>query len=435
MAPHHSKLSTTNGMETPRQDVLLPLVPLPPKELDNTTSVVYPLYSNPNDTDSTTYKVTIRKLDGTEDVRTMIKWSKDVNKVLKGLAITADTQYDQACTVTLSMMDNRAATIFEHRLHRALENKMNERAQEAYDTNTGTDAEKTAAKQAILNAGVNHNDNKLLVHVRHCLNQTLTALMPKKVLARCKRHLRRHCRKPRDMKIREYSHLVQMMSWMEFTHLPPWQPNQNLSEDEILDIVLFGIPKSWEREMDRQGFDPLNAEFAQVIAKLEDIESAEGFDAEATKVTPTKTNKKKPSNGNKNNQSPNESGQGNGKKHCLYHGWGSHTSDECEKLKQQVKKLKSDGNSNNDKKFGGNNKKGDGKGKGKGSDNFANSMDKIVQKAVKNAMKNNKRKSRDDDSEGSLAAIERLIDEDDLTNITSDQIEKMIITEEGEITF
>ena len=99
------------------------------------------------------------------------------------------------------------------------------------------------------------------------------------------------------------------------------------------------------------------------------------------------------------------------------------------------KKLKTDGNSNNDKKFGGNNKKGDGKGKGKGSDNFANSMDKIVQKAVKNAMKNNKRKSRDDDSEGSLAAIERLIDEDDLTNITSDQIEKMIITEEGEITF
>ena len=121
---------------------------------------------------------------------------------------------------------------------------------------------------------------------------------------------------------------------------------------------------------------------------------------------------------------------------CTYHGWGGHTTDECETLKQQVKKLKTDkATSTNNKKFGGNNKKGDGKGKGKGSDGFANSMNKIVQNAVKSAMKDDKRKSRDDDSEGSLAAIERLIDEDDLTNITSDQIEKMIITEEGEIKF
>ena len=438
MAPNHSKLSSTNGMETPRQDVLLPLVPLPPKELDSTTSVVYPLYSDPTNNRSQTYKVTVRKLDGTEDVRTMINWSKDVNKVLTGLGITGDNNYAQAKTVTLSMMTGRVATIYEYRLQHSAELRMGTRAAEAYANDGGDDAAKARAKQAVIDAGWNVADNLRLAHIRHSLNETLTALMPKKVLARCKRHLRRHCRKPRDMKIREYSHLVSMMSWMEFTHLPPWQPNQNLSEEEVMDIILFGIPKSWEKEMERQGFDPLVHTMAQVIGKLEDIESAEGFDAEATKVTPanTKTNKKKPSNGNKNSQTSNESGNGNGKKHCLFHGWGGHTSDECEKLKQQVKKLKTDnGNSNNDKKFGGNNKKGDGKGKGKGSDNFANSMDKIVQKAVKNAMKSNKRKSRDDDSEGSLAAIERLIDEDDLTNITSDQIEKMIITEDGEITF
>ena len=84
MAPAHSK--TSNGMETPRTDVLLPLVPLPPKELDHTTSVVYPLYSNPADTTSTKYKVTVRRLNGSEDVRTMILWSKDVNKVVNGLS-------------------------------------------------------------------------------------------------------------------------------------------------------------------------------------------------------------------------------------------------------------------------------------------------------------------------------------------------------------
>jgi len=32
---------------------------------------------------------------------------------------------------------------------------------------------------------------------------------------------------------------------------------QCLSDDEIVDILLFGTPKSWQQEMDRQGFDPL----------------------------------------------------------------------------------------------------------------------------------------------------------------------------------
>ena len=67
------------------------------------------------------------------------------------------------------------------------------------------------------------------------------------------------------------------MNSQEFTHLPPWKANQQLPDEEILDIILFGIPKSWEKEMDRQGFDPLDQSLANVVAKLEDIESAEVF--------------------------------------------------------------------------------------------------------------------------------------------------------------
>ena len=114
MAPAHSKTSN-NGMETPRTDVLLPLVPLPPMEMDSTTSVVYPLYSNPADTNSTKYKVTVRRLNGSEDVRTMILWSKDVNKVINGLAITANNQHAQAVTVCESVMDGRVTALFTYR--------------------------------------------------------------------------------------------------------------------------------------------------------------------------------------------------------------------------------------------------------------------------------------------------------------------------------
>ena len=431
MAPAQSKTSN-NGMETPRTDVLLPLVPLPPTELDTTTSVIYPLYSNPADTTSTTYKVTVRRLNGSEDVRTMIQWSKDVNKVVNGLAITADNQYTQAVTVCESMMDGRVSAIFAYRCKRYKELRMARRAQEAYDSDGGNEAAKQAAKDAIIAQGWEHADNNQLGHIRLALNDTLASLMPKKILARCKRHLRRHCRKPRDMKIREYCHLVSMMNSQEFTHLPPWGRNQELPDDEILDIIIFGIPKSWEKEMERQGFDPMAQTLPDVIAKLEDIESAEGFDAEATKVTNTKTTKKKspakPSN---------ESNQGNNKKHCLYHGWGGHTTDECDKLKQQVKKLKADNNNNNSsngkkdantKKSGGDWKKKAEQAKKEG-DGFAMTMNKIVQKAVKSAIKSNKRRSRDDSSEGSLAAFDKM----EVEGFDYDQMENLVISEDGEI--
>ena len=52
--------------------------------------------------------------------------------------------------------------------------------------------------------------------------------------------------------------LVNNMNQEEFPRLPPFDPNQYLHDDEILDIVLFGTPKSWEREMDKQGFDPFS---------------------------------------------------------------------------------------------------------------------------------------------------------------------------------
>ena len=111
-------------METPRTDVLLPLVPLPQKELDSTTSVVYPLCSNPADTNSTRYKVTVRRLNGSEDVCTMIHWSKDVNKIINGLAISNDNQYAQAVTVCESMMDGRVSALFTYRCRRYKEARM-----------------------------------------------------------------------------------------------------------------------------------------------------------------------------------------------------------------------------------------------------------------------------------------------------------------------
>jgi len=61
-----------------------------------------------------------------------------------------------------------------------------------------------------------------------------------------------------------------------------------LSEDEIIDILLFGAPKSWQREMDRQGFDPLAVAPAETAAFMERIEMSEDFDGDK-KVAKAKT--------------------------------------------------------------------------------------------------------------------------------------------------
>jgi len=59
----------------------------------------------------------------------------------------------------------------------------------------------------------------------------------------------------------------------EITRCPPaFDDAQKLINDEIVDILLFSVPQSWQQEMDRQGFDPLNNAPDQVIDFVEQIE-------------------------------------------------------------------------------------------------------------------------------------------------------------------
>jgi len=69
-----------------------------------------------------------------------------------------------------------------------------------------------------------------------------------------------------------------------------------LSADEIINILLFGAPTSWQRKMDCQGFDPLAktvteaAEFVERIKMLEDFDG----DRKVAAVRRKATTKRKP---------------------------------------------------------------------------------------------------------------------------------------------
>ena len=118
-------------------------------------------------------------------------------------------------------------------------------------------------------------------------------MLPAKALQKVKNYLRRHCRKPHDMKVRSYYQHLLRINREELKLLPPFKSENRLSPEELTDIVLFGTPKSWQREMDRQGFDPMEKEITAVIDFLEQIETSEEGD-EAKEQKHSHSSKKKP---------------------------------------------------------------------------------------------------------------------------------------------
>jgi len=94
--------------------------------------------------------------------------------------------------------------------------------------------------------------------VKDSLNKVVKNLLPNKTLQRVKQCLRCEARKPVDMGVKQCIMHVCRIDTKEIARCPPaFDDTQCLTPNEIIDILLFGTPKSWQRKMDRQGFDPL----------------------------------------------------------------------------------------------------------------------------------------------------------------------------------
>ena len=102
--------------------------------------------------------------------------------------------------------------------------------------------------------------------------------------------MRRHCRKPTEMKTRVFVNHLTRINYQKIVHLPPrFNGTQSLPEDELVDIVVNSIPRKWVREMDRLDFDPSEKSMLEVIAFCECQEAAEEHDAaDDTKTVPKK---------------------------------------------------------------------------------------------------------------------------------------------------
>jgi hypothetical protein len=412
--------------QRPKTKPLLPLLPEPVEELKKNQMVTLELYSDPaNKATSPKYKFTMQLIHGTEDVRTLIQWITNILTVLQGMDITTAVNTRQ---MVEQLTRSTARSIFKQ----AWEKNGNEAKALAIANAiaAGDGPAEAAARAAALETFM--TADLILMSLR----AVITGCTPQKVLQRVKRYMRREMRKPPEMKIRQYLvHLVRMND-EEVPSLPPFGPNQGLSLDELVDIILYAVPKSWIKEMDRQGFDPMVKTPMEVVNFLEQIETSEDFDSDKQKqVVPNNNkNKGKPQKQGSNNNNAN----GNGGKYCMLHGKGNHSTEECRNMQAQAKRMKTNGGESKSTTGGGSKNKTWSRKSENNKSVTKKEINSLVKKAAKKAAQkeinalNKKRKSDDSDSEEEMNNIEEGIVDIDLNDFDANDLERVL--DDDEIT-
>ena len=388
---------------------LLPLVPDPSLfQIEKGKSMEFMLRTDPADQDCAKFKMSARILHGDESIRAVILWKRDLIQVEEGLNATT---YDEKCRIARTLMRGTALGLFE--------NKLTSLKTEAYDTAMANAAD-AAARNAVAAQGINHYVD--VAHHDPAIRWVMENVMPHHCLAKIKRFLRRECRKPTDMKVKTFYHHLISINNDELEELPPFNPNQVLTADELLDIILFAVPKSWLRELDRQGKDPYTMTVQEVVDFLEQIEASEDFEGErVTKEVADSKPAAKKKNGNGNNK--NNSG---GQKYCMLHGKGSHTTEDCRTVKAQVKKTKLEVN-NGEKSYASKNKTWKKKAYDdkKKSQKELNVMTKKFLKLKKevNSLNKKRKSDSDDDSDAmELHAIEKELNALDMNDFSIEDL-------------
>jgi hypothetical protein len=374
----------------------LPLEPNEDVEANEMKLAKFKLRTDPSKTDSTVYSFTLVKLDGSETLRMGLDFYVKSQKVMVGLDIT---DIDKQLTMYRELMTGQALQQFnkgvdEYSKVMWAKEREDERKRQvaanasAADTTAAVNAvPKPAPTQATIAAG---------------LGSLIRHMAPHKALAKQKRWLRRFCRKPADMPIRVFTNHVTRINDDELPILPPFGgSSQKLSGDEVIDIVLNGIPRSWMREMDKQGFDPVEHTLTDVIHFCERMEATEDFDPARDGGKTKSKDGKVPRKDSSAKKSKSEGG-----KYCLLHGNnGSHNTDDCMVLKNQAKALR---NNDGDRKPAYKNKTWK-----RDADKSTNSSKKELAAFVRKQARKElyafakKRKASEDDDDKSVNAMEQ----------------------------
>lgn len=335
------KVSQTSA-NTGKKPFVPPPIPLARpaiKELKKQEYLTMKLRSDPADANSQTYDLTIQFFR-TGAPEEWLLFQRDLNRVLTGQNITTGPQ---------------KFTMIRRLI--------------------------TGDTLAVFNNAAQEHGNETNATFLQCLQDVTTHIFPQRALSFQKRYMRRYMRKPKDMTTREFAARISELN-QYLKQFPPFEDNQEIDEEEIIDIIEFGIPHSWQKHMVLQGFDPLENTLAELVAFCERHEFTEGNLENNDKAR----NKEKHSNDLDKKPAARAAiskGQNKNGKFCALHKTHGHSTDECKVVKAQIEEMQSKWD------------KGQSNKKASSKDTKATVMS-LVEKSVKASMKkllhNNKKR-------------------------------------------
>jgi hypothetical protein len=269
-------LPKNNGFSKKKhyEEPVLPLEESEATETDQTKLARFKLRTELGNPDGPTYDFHMAKINGSESVRKAIRFLSDCQKVFIGLDVT---NVDTAARIYRELLEGEALNRFNGAVATELERltaTARQQAAQRVRTAGGTDIEIQDAHDAVAMLPATMDI------LKDGIRAVITHMAPSKALTRQKRWMRRFCRKPAGMSIRTFANHITRINNDELPMLPPFGPrrDQVLSQDELIDVVLNGIPRSWMKEMDKQGFDPVEKDLQEVIDFCERMENAEDFE-------------------------------------------------------------------------------------------------------------------------------------------------------------
>ena len=287
------KVSIKSALKTPSRRQIVPVIPLIRPEAKSSLGkgdyTVIKCKTTPNAANSATYDLPIPyfRSGSTEE---FLKWKRNVDRALTGQGITdGPGKYN----LTRKLLDGDALMVFNVKT-----------TQIGSETNT---------------------------HYEEVMRALAEHVFPIKALQTQKRFMRRFLRKPRDMKARDFVSRVCEINEM-LNQFPGANGDGSLPQDELLDLMEFGMPSSWQRQMIMHDFDPMDKSIPEFINMCERIEMTE---PEAKKVLID--NETIPKKKRKSNSGSILNTKG---KYCMLHGECGHSTDECRTMQRQSNALK-----------------------------------------------------------------------------------------------
>jgi hypothetical protein len=235
-----------------------------------------------------------------------------------------------------------------------------------------------------------------MVNFQTVLNELTTHVFPQRALQQQKRYMRRWMRKPKTMQIRDFvTRVVELNDYLP--KFPPFGADQKLQDDELMDILEYAVPLTWQRTMFLHNFDPVSHTPTEFVSFCERLEYAEP--QEMKSQTDLKGSHKGQISGARSSVRGHSSTQNrtnnkrkfsdhNKDKWCEYHQVSGHDTGECKVILAQAKRMRQTWEASSEKQGNYKNKtwKKNDNNNDKKKDSFA--LKKIIENSIKEALQN-----------------------------------------------